>query len=152
MDKFIVGLIVVALLLPVKWFIETTFDMSNDEGTQDLWLVWPLRQAIKFRMVGFKKHSWHWADPKTRPSWFVRHNNTHNGDWNTFEVALALWERAHAGLQMGDAAEIDAAMLKAERAAGRALVARGVLCCARCFFSCVATVLLFHQRCSSLAS
>lgn len=98
--------------------------MSNDEGTEDFWLVWPLRQAIRYRLMGFKRHSWHWAEPQTRPSWLVRFCNTHNGDWNMFEVGLAFWQIAHERWQH-NIVEIDTAMQKAERAAEVAQAARG---------------------------
>lgn len=91
-DRIVVGLIVIAFNYPLTWIVETMFDMSNTEGYPEFWLYWPFIAKMKYRILGFKKHSWHWGNPETKPSWLIRFCNTHDGDWSPLEVALEWYQ------------------------------------------------------------
>ena len=70
-DTFIVGLIVVALAIPTKSVVEALLDMSNAEGVPEIFMTWPFITRIVAGLF-FKRHSWAWADPKTKPNWIFR--------------------------------------------------------------------------------
>ncbi len=73
-DQIFVGLICVAVALPVTMFLEVAFEVANEvEGAAEGWLWY----AGKWRfLLGRHAHAdWHWADPgegRRKPSELVR--------------------------------------------------------------------------------
>ena len=78
-DKYIVALIIVALAIPTESVIGALLDMSNMEGLPELFLTWPTLTRIAAVLAGFKRHSWFWAKPKTKPVFVIRHMNKREG-------------------------------------------------------------------------
>jgi len=73
--SFIVGLISLAVGLPVVQFLQTAFAIANDSEAPESWLEWPFTWR-KF-VFGFNAHrQWHYTGPAGQPNrymrWFVR--------------------------------------------------------------------------------
>ena len=73
-DTFLVGLISLAVALPVTLFISTCFEIADDSEAPESWLVWLGWRRIVF---GRKAHRcWHYTGPEGQPiryvRWFVR--------------------------------------------------------------------------------
>ncbi len=69
-DSFIVGLISIAVALPVALFLAAAFEMANDSDAPESWLMYS--GWIKF-VFGFHAHRrWHYTGPAGQPVRFVR--------------------------------------------------------------------------------
>ena len=73
-DSFIVGLISLAISLPVVLFLQTAFAIANDSEAPESWLEWYGWRKFVF---GFNAHrKWHYSGPAGQPNrhvrWFVR--------------------------------------------------------------------------------
>jgi hypothetical protein len=73
--SFIVGLISLAVGLPVVLFLQTAFAIANDSEAPESWLEWPF--TWRKLVFGFNAHrQWHYTGPAGQPirhvRWFVR--------------------------------------------------------------------------------
>ena len=73
--SFIVGLISLAVGLPVVLFLQTAFAIANDSEAPESWLEWPF--TWRKLVFGFNAHrQWHYTGPAGQPNrhvrWFVR--------------------------------------------------------------------------------
>ena len=69
-DSFIVGLISIAIGLPVTLFIATCFGIANDSEAPESWLEWYGYQKL---IWGPRAHRrWHYTGPAGQPPRFVR--------------------------------------------------------------------------------
>ena len=74
LDSFLVGLIALAVALPVTLFISTCFSIANDNEAPESWLEWLGWRKL---VLGRRAHRrWHYTGPKGQPMryvrWFVR--------------------------------------------------------------------------------
>jgi hypothetical protein len=72
-DSFLVGLIAIAVALPVAIFCVSVFELSNEVQTPDAWLVWDAGPFQRLLLRGLN-NDWHYsvAGPGTQPSRYVR--------------------------------------------------------------------------------
>ena len=72
-DSFLVGLIAIAVALPVGIFCVSVFELSNEVETPDAWLVWDAGPFQRLLLRGLN-NDWHYsaAGPGTQPSRYVR--------------------------------------------------------------------------------
>ena len=73
-DTLIVGLLAFAISLPVTLFLQTCFELANDNEAPESWLTWAGNSRL---ILGGQAHRrWHYTGPKGQPSryvrWFVR--------------------------------------------------------------------------------
>ena len=70
-DQIFVGLICVAVALPVTMFLERCFEIANEvEGAAESWVAWG---GIWRMLLGKRAHKdWRWADADNPPSDFVQ--------------------------------------------------------------------------------
>ena len=69
-DSFIVGLISIAIGLPVTFFIATCFSIANDSEAPESWLEWFGYQKL---IWGPRAHRrWHYTGPTGPPARFVK--------------------------------------------------------------------------------
>ena len=73
--SFLVGLISLAVGLPVLMFLQTAFEIANDSEAPESWLEWPF--TWRKLVFGFNAHrQWHYTGPKGQPNrhvrWFLR--------------------------------------------------------------------------------
>jgi hypothetical protein len=70
-DQIFVGLICVAVALPVTMFLERCFEIANEvEGAAESWVAWG---GIWRMLLGKRAHKdWRWADADDPPSEFVQ--------------------------------------------------------------------------------
>ena len=88
-DSLIAGLLAFAISLPVTLFLQTCFELANDNEAPESWLVWTgLWQRVVFGPQAHRR--WHYTGPAGQPvryvKWFVR-----SVDAPKFETLLNLW-------------------------------------------------------------
>ncbi len=95
LDSFLVGLIALAIALPVTLFISTCFAIANDNEAPESWLEW-----LGWRKLAFGRRAhrrWHYTGPKGQPGryvrWFVR-----SAGAPIPETAANLWRSFYAWL------------------------------------------------------
>ena len=76
LDSFLVGLITVAVAIPVNWFLEACFEIANDSEAPESWLSWPAEgNWRKFIFGGNAHRKWHFTRGKPMNRhirWYVR--------------------------------------------------------------------------------
>ena len=97
-DSLIVGLLAFAISLPVTLFLQTCFELANDNEAPESWLTWAGNSRL---ILGGQAHRrWHYTGPKGQPSryvrWFVR-----SVDAPKFETLLNLGYSLWAWLTCG---------------------------------------------------
>ena len=69
-DSLIVGLLAFAVSLPVTLFLQTCFELANDNEAPESWLTWAGTPRL---ILGGQAHRrWHYTGPKGQPSRFVK--------------------------------------------------------------------------------
>ena len=97
-DSFLVGLIAIAVALPVGIFCVSVFELSNEVQIPDSWLVWGAGPFQRLLLRDLH-HDWHYSadGPGTQPSryvrWVARFFN--NGE-SVFMTWINLVRRAYA--------------------------------------------------------
>ena len=131
-DSFIVGLISIAVAVPVTYFLQVCFEIGNDNEAPESWLTW----SFSWRKLVFGMHAhrrWHYTGPLGQPhrhvKWFIR-----SVDAPLPETYANLWRSFYAWLtnteppwieEAREAAEEEAeeaACVEAQRAPRRSLV------------------------------
>ena len=69
-DTFVVGLLAFAISLPVTLFLQTCFELANDNEAPESWLAWTLMPRFIFGRLAHRK--WRYTGPAGQPCRFVR--------------------------------------------------------------------------------
>ena len=70
LDTFLVGLIALAIAMPVTMFISTCFEIANDNEAPESWLEWLGWRKMVFGRRAHRR--WHYTGPKGQPIRYVR--------------------------------------------------------------------------------
>jgi hypothetical protein len=130
-DSFIVGLISIAIALPVTLFLQNAFAIANDSEAPESWLEWVGWRKLVFGLHANRK--WHYTGPLGQPNrhvkWFIRSVGAPQP-----ETILNLWESFKAWLtcslppwtiEAREVAEEEAAEAKCDDAGDDASAAEG---------------------------
>ncbi len=95
-DSFIVGLISLAVALPVTFFLQSTYELSNEVKVPDLWLSWP--GGWETKVMGSEGHKdWHYGKGGVQPRRIVRWYARFSTQGEPFMMTLLnLWRRFYA--------------------------------------------------------
>jgi hypothetical protein len=73
-DSFIVGLISIAVALPVTLFLQNAFAIANDSEAPESWLEWHGWRKLLFGLHAHRR--WHYTGPEGQPNrhvkWYIR--------------------------------------------------------------------------------
>ncbi len=87
-DSLIVGLLAFAIALPVTLFLQTCFELANDNEAPESWLMWAGLPRLALGAAAARR--WHYTGPQGQPSRFVRWY-CRSVDAPKFETLLNLW-------------------------------------------------------------
>lgn len=122
-DSLIVGLLAFAIALPVTLFLQTCFELANDNEAPESWLTWGGNQRFVFGPQAHRR--WRYTGPAGQPCryvrWFVR-----SVDAPKFETMMNLGLSLKAFVTRTqtpwaeEASEYEASVAAAEEAASEA--------------------------------
>lgn len=69
-DSFLVGLIAIAVAMPVAYVLSTCFEVANDSEAPESWLEWIGFQKLLWGRLAHRR--WHYTGPSGQPRRFVR--------------------------------------------------------------------------------
>ena len=144
-DQLFVGLICIAVALPVTLFLERAFETANEvDGAAEGWVIWGGLWRLALGKNAHKR--WRWTNPDDPPGEFVQLLTADPGYWDLAKFAVGkalrqlrqrLWPRPASSeaepptAQDGDASESDEAYDDADARSGalarRAYAAAGLL-------------------------
>jgi hypothetical protein len=99
LDSFLVGLISIAVALPITLFLNSCFSVANSANTPDSFLRWAGWRRLVFGLAANRR--WHYTGAKGQPRRYARWH-IRSGEEPALETLLNLCSSAYAWLTCSD--------------------------------------------------
>jgi hypothetical protein len=99
LDSFLVGLISIAVALPVTLFLNSFYSVANDADTPDSFLRWAGWRRLVFGLAANRR--WHYTAPAGQPRCYARWH-IRSGEEPALKTLLNLCSSAYAWLTCSD--------------------------------------------------